>query len=54
MKPNLLDLPQEIKTQIQGELINEQQARLQEQMKEVDEQTEQLLDNDYFLFFGER
>lgn len=53
MKSNLLDLPQETKAQIQGELINEQQARIKEQMKETDKQTQALLDSDYFLFFGE-
>ena len=53
MKPDLLDLPEETRAQIQGELINEQQARIKEQMKETDKQTEALLDSEYFLFFGE-
>jgi hypothetical protein len=53
MKQNLLDLPQKTRIQIQGELINEQQAKIKQQMKEVNKQTEELLDSEYFLFFGE-
>ncbi len=33
--------------------IETQRKDIRDQMKETDKQTEQLLDSDYFLFFGE-
>ena len=33
--------------------IEAQRKHIQKHMREMDEQSKQLLDNDYFLFFGE-
>mgnify|MGYP003137177875 FL=1 len=49
----VVEMPKGTRTEIQAEQIETQRKHIQERMRETDEQTKQLLNNDYLLFFGE-
>ncbi len=51
---NMAEWPQEVPdAEMQSKEIETQRKDIRKQMKKTDEQTQMLLDNDYFLFFGE-
>jgi len=51
---NMAEWPQEVPdAEMQSKEIETQRKNIRKQMKKTDEQTQMLLDNDYFLFFGE-
>ena len=50
----MAEWPQEVPdAEMQSKEIETQIKDIRKQMKKTDEQTQMLLDNDYFLFFGE-
>ena len=51
MSKDILNLT--IETQFQKEMVEDQKCEIKQQMEQINKQTEQLLYNDYFLFFGE-
>ncbi len=51
MSKDILNLTME--TQFQKEMVEDQKFEIKQQMEQINKQTEQLLNNDYFLFFGE-
>lgn len=51
---NMAEWPQEVPdAEMQSKEIETQRKDIRKQMRKTDEQTQMLLDNDYFLFFGE-
>ena len=51
---NMTEWPQEVPdAEMQSKEIETQRKDIRKQMRKTDEQTQMLLDNDYFLFFGE-
>ena len=51
---NMTEWPQEVPdAEMQSKEIETQRKDIRKQMRKTDEQTQMLLDNDYFLFFFE-